>query len=148
MSQLCTATMSSHAQLAKKLKKAGFKLTPARLAVINVLESNAEHLSHNQILAEGKKIYPKLSRATVYRTMDLLVELRLMRPFYLNDPTQRFVSAEGGHHHLVCTDCDATIEFEYDTVSRLVQALSIQYKFQIHSHLLELQGLCEECSLD
>jgi hypothetical protein len=46
------------------------------MAVIDVLEANTEHLSHNQILAEGQKIHSNLSRTTVYRTMELLVELR------------------------------------------------------------------------
>ncbi|MEW5957828.1 MAG: transcriptional repressor, partial [Chloroflexota bacterium] len=81
MSQICDLT--------ERLKQAGFKLTRPRQAVIEVLESNSEHLSHNQILAEGQKIYPHLSRATVYRTMEILVELRLLRPLYLTEPTQR-----------------------------------------------------------
>lgn len=124
---------------------AGYKLTPARLAVVEVLEACSEHLSHNQILEAGQQIYPKLSRATVYRTMELLVELKLVRPVYLNDPTQRFVSASGGHHHLICTNCDTTFEFDHCTVGQLTQELSDKYHFQIHNHLLEFQGLCETC---
>ena len=116
------------------------------MAVIDVLESTAEHLSHEQILDEGQKIYSKLSRATVYRTMELLVELQLMRPLYLNDPTQRFISAEGGHHHLICTGCDTTIEFDHCTAGHLSQELSSHYNFQIHSHLLEFRGVCQDCS--
>jgi Fur family ferric uptake transcriptional regulator len=131
--------------LTEKLKASGHKLTLARLAVIEVLESEPEHLSHNQILEEGKKIYPKLSRATVYRTMDLLVELKLVRPLYLNDPIQRFVSAAGGHHHLVCTNCDATYEFDHCTVDELARELGEKYNFLIRNHLLEFQGLCEAC---
>ncbi len=132
-------------ELAQKLKKAGYKLTPARLAVIQVLEESHEHLCHSQILEEGQKIYPKLSRATVYRTMDILVEQQLMRPLYLNDPTQRFVSAAGGHHHLICTQCGATIEFDHCTVDVLAQKLAEQFDFQIHNHLLEFQGTCARC---
>lgn len=133
------------AELAHKLKKAGYKLTPARLAVIDVLESGGEHLCHNQILEAGQKIYPKLSRATVYRTMDILVELKLMRPLYLNEPTQRFVSAAGGHHHLVCTRCGQTIEFDDCTANELVDQLADRYGFQIHHHLLEFRGVCVNC---
>ncbi len=131
--------------LSQKLRNAGYKLTPARLAVVEVLENNPEHLSHGQILEEGQKLYPKLSRATVYRTMDLLVELKLVRPLYLNDPTQRFVSAAGGHHHLVCTNCNATFEFDHCTVDQLAHELASQYNFQIRNHLLEFQGLCATC---
>lgn len=137
--------MSTIYGLAQQLKSAGYKLTRPRLAVIEVLETYPEHLSHSQILIEGQKIYPKLSRATVYRTMELLVELSLLRPLYLNDPTQRFVSATGGHHHLVCTNCGTTIEFDYCSADQLTQELSTKYEFQIQSHLLEFQGVCRDC---
>ena len=137
--------MSSMCGLAKKLKAAGFKLTAPRLAIIEVLENNPEHLSHNQILAEGQQLYPKLSRATVYRTMEVLFDLGLVRPLYLNDPTQRFVSATGGHHHLVCANCGATIEFDDCTADQLAQELSARYNFLIQSHLLEFQGICQAC---
>ncbi|MCB0195010.1 MAG: transcriptional repressor [Anaerolineae bacterium] len=120
-------------------------MTPARLAVIEVLENEPEHLSHSQILEEGKKIYPKLSRATVYRTIELLVDLKLIRPLYLNDPTQRFVSASGGHHHLVCTNCNMTIEFDNCTADQLANELAQKFDFQIRNHLLEFQGLCAKC---
>ncbi|MFQ5614072.1 MAG: Fur family transcriptional regulator [Anaerolineae bacterium] len=137
--------MSKIFGLAEQLKKAGYKLTPARLAVVEVLETSPEHLNHNQILEEGKKIYPKLSRATVYRTMELLVKLKLIRPLYLNDPAQRFVSAAGGHHHLVCTNCHTIVEFDRCTVEQLAQDLAEHYRFRIRSHLLEFQGLCATC---
>ena len=138
--------MSTICDLAQQLKMAGYKLTAARLAVIEVLETHAgEHLSHNQILAEGQKIYPKLSRATVYRTVELLVALNLIRPFYLNDPTQRFVSALGGHHHLVCSGCGIILEFDHCTIDQLAQELSEKHRFRIHSHLLEFHGRCEAC---
>jgi Fur family ferric uptake transcriptional regulator len=136
----------STSDLVEKLKMSGYKLTPARLAVIEVLESDKiDHLNHNQILEEGKKIYPRLGRANVYRTMELLVELNLFRPLYLNDATQRFISASGGHHHLICANCGKTIEFDHCTVNQLADELAARYDFRICSHLLEFQGLCAAC---
>jgi Fur family ferric uptake transcriptional regulator len=137
--------MTTISGLAERLKKAGYKLTPARRAVIQVLESNHDHLSHNEILGEGQKIYSRLSRATVYRTMETLVELNLVRSIYLNDPTQRFMSAAGGHHHLICTKCDAVLEFDHCTADQLSRELAEKFNFQIRNHLLEFQGLCENC---
>jgi Fur family transcriptional regulator, ferric uptake regulator len=137
--------MSVISDLSQQLKRAGYKLTPARLAIAEVLETNPEHLSHDEILEEGKKLYPRLSRATVYRTLELLVELRLVRPIYLNEPTQRFVSAAGGHHHLVCSSCGQTFEFDHCTVQQLAQELAERFNFQIQNHLLEFQGLCRGC---
>ncbi len=137
--------MSTISNLAQKVKDAGYKLTSPRLAVIEVLETHPDHLNHNQILEIGKKICPQLSRATVYRTMELLVGLNLVRPLYLSDPTQRFISASGGHHHLVCSRCGATFEFEHCTVAQLERELSEKYNFRICSHLLEFTGVCEKC---
>lgn len=137
--------MTTISGLRERLKKAGYKLTPARRAVIEVLESNHDHLSHNEILNEGQKLYARLSRATVYRTMETLVELNLVRSIYLNDPTQRFMSAAGGHHHLICTNCDAVLEFDHCTVDQLSRELAEKFNFQVRNHLLEFQGLCENC---
>lgn len=137
--------MTTISGLAERLKKAGYKLTPARRAVIQVLESRHDHLSHNEILEAGQKIYSRLSRATVYRTMETLVELNLVRSIYLNDPTQRFMSAAGGHHHLICTKCDTVLEFDHCTVDQLSRELAEKFNFQIRNHLLEFQGLCEHC---
>ena len=139
------SAMGKISHLADRLKQAGYKLTPARLAVVEVLETYPDHLSHNEILQEGKKIYPRLSRATVYRTMELLVSLNLLRSIYMSDPTQRFMSAAGGHHHLVCTECDAVFEFDHCTVDQLAQELSEQFNFLIRNHLLEFQGVCNSC---
>jgi Fur family ferric uptake transcriptional regulator len=137
--------MSTICDLAKALKKAGYKLTAPRLAVIEVLESHPQHLSHEQILVEGRKIYPQLSRATVYRTMELLVDLNLFRPLYLSDANQRFISAFGGHHHLVCSNCGLIFEFDHCTVDQLARELAEKHQFQIRSHLLEFWGLCQTC---
>jgi Fe2+ or Zn2+ uptake regulation protein len=131
--------------LTSKLKRAGHKLTAPRMAVVQALEQGDGHLSPNEILARGRQIHPALSRATVYRTLDLLTQLGLIRPILLGDTCQRYVTAEGGHHHLVCTDCGATFEFLRCDADRLAATLSGQFQFEIHSHLLEFYGLCETC---
>lgn len=137
--------MSELTGLAARLKRAGYKLTDARLAVIEVLEREDKHLSSDEVLALGQYIYPKLSRATVYRTLDVLVELGLIRPIYLGDSRQRYVTAQGGHHHLVCVECGAAFEFKHCQADELAVQLSQQFHFEIHSHLLEFYGFCETC---
>ncbi len=127
------------------LKKAGYKLTSPRRAVIEVLKNHTEHLSHDQILAEGRKLCPNLGRATVYRTMELLVGLHLVRPLYLNDATQRFIVATGGHHHFVCIKCGTVIEFDDCIAEQIQHKFAEKYRFQIQSHLLEFWGICENC---
>jgi Fur family ferric uptake transcriptional regulator len=137
--------MSELTGLAAKLKRAGYKLTAPRIAVMQVLEQGGGHLSPNEVLSLGRRIYPALSRATVYRTLELLTNLCLVRPIFLGDTCQRYVTAEGGHHHLVCTDCGATFEFENCGADQLAATLSERFHFEIRSHLLEFYGACEKC---
>jgi Fur family ferric uptake transcriptional regulator len=134
--------------LAERLKRAGHKLTAPRQAVVQVLEQEGAHHSPNDILAQGRQIYSKLSRATVYRTLNLLTDLGLIRPIYLHDTSQRYVTAQGGHHHLVCTDCGMAFEFEHCEAEGLAATLAERFRFEIHSHLLEFYGLCHICKQD
>jgi Fur family ferric uptake transcriptional regulator len=138
--------MSELYHLADRLKEAGYKLTAPRQAVIQVLEAEGGHLSPAEVLSLGRQVYPDLSRATVYRTLDLLTELGIVRPILLGDTAQRYVSAKGGHHHLVCVDCGTTFEFERCQASQLASALAERFGFEIHSHLLEFYGRCRTCS--
>ena len=113
--------------------------------MLHAVMGTHEHFDVERILVELGQAGHRVGRATVYRTMDILVELKLVRPLYLNGPTQRFVSALGGHHHLVCTHCGQTIEFTECVTGALARRLADQYNFQIHSHLLEFHGLCDTC---
>jgi Fur family ferric uptake transcriptional regulator len=131
--------------LAEHLKQAGHKLTRPRLAVLEVLKTHPEHLNHSQILEAGKKICPQLSRATVYRTMELLVTLNLARPLYLNDSTPHFMVVTSGHHHMICSACGLVLEFDQCLSRQIVQAVAEQYQFLVQSHLLEFYGLCQDC---
>lgn len=131
--------------LSTKLKRAGYKLTAPRRIVVQVLENEGEHLSSKEVLELGRQTYPTLSRATVYRTLELLTELGLVRPILLGDTSQRYVASEGGHHHLVCSDCGAVLDFDRCGVDRLADSLAEQYGFRIRSHLLEFYGTCQEC---
>ncbi len=133
--------------LSDALKRAGYKLTAPRKAIVEVLEREGEHLSSSEVLALGRQIYPLLSRATVYRTLELLTTLGLIRPILLRDSAQRYVTGEGGHHHLLCRECGAVFEFERCGADQLAAELAQRFEFQIHGHLLEFYGICRECQV-
>ena len=137
--------MPAPRDLSARLKRAGYKLTAPRAAVTRVLENAHGHLSPGDVLALGRQTYPGLSRASVYRTLDLLTGLGLIRPILLGDTSQRYVANEGGHHHLVCGVCGAVFEFDRCGLDRLAVTLAEEYGFEIHSHLLEFYGTCQAC---
>lgn len=132
-------------RFARTVQTAGFKLTPPRQAVLTALESGDDHMTPAEVLARAQAIYPSLGRATVYRTLELLTNLGIVRPIFLGERGLCLTLAEGGHHHLICSDCGAVIEFEECPVAELEQELAQRLKFQIRGHLLEFYGLCAQC---
>jgi len=135
-------------QMAKRLQEAGYRLTAPRLAVLQVLGMKGEDLSPAEVLKRGRVIYPDLSRATVYRTLELLTEMGMLRPVYLGERGSHLACVAEGHHHLLCLDCGRTIHFDDCVLSELEHTLAQRLGFQIKSHLLEFYGLCEHCQRD
>ncbi|MGQ9555205.1 MAG: Fur family transcriptional regulator [Anaerolineae bacterium] len=133
-------------KLSDRLRRAGYKLTPPRLAVLEILEAEGRHLSPAEVLDRGRAIYPALSRATVYRTLELLIELGVLRPIYLGERGSRVARIEGGHQHLVCLDCGSVIHLDESVSDELEEILSKRLGYQVSSYLLELYGACPTCS--
>jgi Fe2+ or Zn2+ uptake regulation protein len=129
----------------ERLRRAGCKITPARRAVLKIFEAEHAHLSPEDVLKRGRRIYPALGRATVYRTLDLLTGLGVLRPIYLGDSRPCFTRIAEGHHHLVCSRCERVTEFDGRGVKEIARRLSRKLDFDVQSHLLEFYGLCGKC---
>ncbi|MCB9143118.1 MAG: transcriptional repressor [Anaerolineales bacterium] len=129
----------------ERMQLAGYKLTPPRLAVLQVLDETDDHLSRAQILERVQAVQPAIGRATVYRTLELLIRLGVVRPIYLGEQNVCFTRADRGHHHLICSECGQVVEFDECTVGQLQETLAQRLNFDIRGHLLEFYGLCERC---
>ena len=132
-------------ELVQRLRAAGYKITPPRRAVIEVVLGKGEHLNPNEILQRAQDIYPQTGRATVYRTLELLTALGIVRPIYVGEHGPLYIRAEGGHHHLVCSRCGAVTDFDQCVADTMERELEARFDFQIRSHLLEFYGLCARC---
>lgn len=131
--------------LQERLRAAGYKLTPSRLAVLQVIEGEHDHLNPMEILDEARAIHPSIGRATVYRTLELLTQLGIVRPIYVGEAGPLYIRARGGHHHMVCSRCGRIIEFEECVAGEMIEELRDRYGFEVSSHLLEFYGFCREC---
>lgn len=131
--------------LVERLRSAGYKITPPRLAVLEVIVQEGEHLNPNEILDRAQALHPGLGRATVYRTLEVLTQLCIVRPIYVGESGPMYIRAEGGHHHLVCSTCGRIIDFDQCVAEEMVHELRQRFDFEITSHLLEFYGLCAEC---
>jgi len=127
----------------KQLRKAGYRLTKPRKQVLEVLTFYPQSVT--DIVTLLKKKQAKVDRATVYRTLQVLVELGVVGKTKFNDQTTMFeLLSDDHHHHLVCTDCGAVEDICLDE-TLLINQVNKQTKFKVKSHTLEFFGLCTHC---
>jgi Fur family ferric uptake transcriptional regulator len=130
---------------ARALAASGLRLTRPRLAVLEALAGAHSHLTAEEVLARGRERHGALSRPTVYRTLELLASMNLIRPVWQSDGRARYVVVADGHHHLVCTGCGAVQEVPGAQLVRLKGDIREQYSFRVTGHLLEIYGECSKC---
>lgn len=137
--------------LERALQARGYRLTAARRAILNALATAGDHPTADELAAAvasaaRESATPGVGRMTVYRTLDLLSELGLLRPVYQGTGAAHYVLLlDGHHHHLVCSRCRRVIEFDDCALADLAEAVGRKYGFAVEGHLLEFYGRCAEC---
>lgn len=142
--------MISYDELKEKLKKRGYKLTPQRKAIFDVIvNSVGEHLSTEDIYDSVKKTCSDIGLATVYRTLILFDEIDVVSKLILEDSCVRYelnVENDGHyHHHLICSGCGKVIEVEGDYLEELERKIEKEFDFNIVDHRLKFFGICSDC---
>lgn len=122
----------------RKIRGRGYKATPQRLAVLATVAAG-RHQSIEGIRARC----PEVGMVTVYRTLDLLLGLGLVRRLDLGGGP-RYELAEDHHHHLVCEGCGEITEFERCPVD-LQDLPLVGGDFEVRAHSLEVYGTCAAC---
>src|SRR6266849_968741 len=128
------------------LRKRGYRLTPQRYMILSVIQEAEQHLNIEQILERVQKRNPYVSLSTIYRTLELLRELGLVRENNLPGEQPHYEAAEGqAHHHLVCRHCRAIIHLDESLLGNLNEQLQEQYSY--HGLTLDLvaAGYCDNC---
>lgn len=126
----------------------GLKLTRQRQAVVNEIFSDNGHFEAEELVERLKRQSPRVSRATVYRTLELLQECQLVEKldFGTHRSFYERVSPDGHHDHLICTRCGNVIEFHNDRLEALQQEICGNFDFRESYHSLRIFGLCSKCS--
>ena len=139
--------MSESNPYIESLKRAGYRLTQARLTVLGVLEAERGHITSADVLAKVERINPSIGRASVFRTLDLFTQLGLIRPTYVDTSlTPTYVMMhDGHHHHVICSGCKRFFEFDDCGLEALTRNLEQTLDLQISGHLLEFYGICAAC---
>jgi len=132
--------------LSDTLRRNGYRLTAARRAILLALVDSGGHITADGLVDIVRRESQTIGRMTVYRTLDLLSQLGLIRAVYQGTGAAHYVLMEDGHHHhLACTGCGLVIEVEECVVDSLAQRVDSRFNFQVEGHFLEIYGKCERC---
>ncbi|MBN1284729.1 MAG: transcriptional repressor [Anaerolineae bacterium] len=129
------------------LRANNYKLTRARRALIHALAGASKPLTINGLHARAKEIDPKIGLVTVYRTLELLSELDLVRSVHLADECHGYAVSTPGHtHHLICRACHALVEIDGCNLGAFLKEVEQRTGYRITGHWLEFEGLCPKCA--
>jgi len=140
---LTYTNMKKKKEILNSLKQQGFRFSPIREAILELMLKSNKPLSCRQI-QEYLKL--KANKTTFYRELEFLKDKKIIEEFKLDDGIRRYEASSKHHHHAVCVKCRRVecVELNKDLDSQERQ-IEKNNKFKIISHSLEFYGLCQKC---
>ena len=127
------------------LRDRGFKVTPQRLAIYDILAKTKAHPSAEMIFSELQPLYPTMSLATVYKTIDILNEIGLVQILNVGEDSFRYDAETDNHPHVRCLDCNRVDDLHGADVSAFVDTVSSSTSYQLTGQQFYFFGICPEC---
>lgn len=132
--------------LKASLRAAGRRVTAPRLLLVELIAAQEHHVDAHELHRLAQARDPRLSLATVYRTLALLRELGLVDELHLGEEHHHYeIRPADTHHHLVCAVCGRVIEFVTPLADALRAAVAQEHDFEITEARLDLVGTCASC---
>lgn len=127
------------------LREKGYRLTPQRELILAAVDELG-HATPDEVLARVQQQASTINASTVYRTLEVLEELGLIRHAHLSDRAPTYHSARGHvHFHLVCRDCRKVISVDAEEAAPFVESLTTRYAFTPDLGHLTVFGRCDDC---
>jgi len=129
------------------LKKRDLKNTSERFLILDQIIKMQKHFEADSLLVQLKIKNKKISRATIYRTLELLVDSGLVKKNNFNAPHAFYEPVSGltRHDHFVCQDCGKIIEFYDDTITKIQRNLQVIHGLEVLNYTYNLSGHCAAC---
>lgn len=130
------------------LRKRGLKYTAERQAILEGVMRNEQHFEAEQLLFELRSGGRRVAKATIYRTLPLLVSCGIIKQVQFGDKWARYEHTFGhaSHDHMVCSHCGRIIEFDDSEVAGLAERLGQKHQFRANSHRFQITGTCADCA--
>jgi len=139
--------MSEETKFIEYLRKTGLKVTRERREILREVFNSHHHFDADELALRLKERSASVSRATVYRTLTLLVNSKMVRKMELGDgrATYEHVLGHPHHDHLICVECNRIIEFHHPDIEALQEEICKEFGFRMKSHSQQIYGICKEC---
>jgi Fur family transcriptional regulator, ferric uptake regulator len=138
--------MVATATILDALETAGYRLTTPRRALAALIAAKASHFTAEELVGEARRERLGVTRATAFRSLDVLTELGLVERLDLPSGGHAFVACEPEHHHhIVCSSCGRSTEVDDNGLEAVAAAIERQSGYRVDTHRLELFGLCPGC---
>ena len=129
------------------LRSVGLKQTGQRNTILRTFLETREHLSTDELHRLVKKKDPRIGFTTVYRTLKLLSESGLASEVAFHDGIARYEHQyqRRSHHHMVCTECGASVVFFSPEVGEIEQEIGRKHHYLTTRHTFQIYGVCANC---
>ncbi|MFN8597208.1 MAG: transcriptional repressor [Anaerolineae bacterium] len=136
---------ASPIDFADQLRAQGYRLTPQRQMILDAVHRAGDHVTPDQVYETVHRQNPAISRATIYRTLDFLCEIRLVVAMRWGGQTYYEIAGETPHHHVICRTCGAVEELNIQLVEAFVESVWRKQRFEIDMNHMTVFGLCKQC---
>jgi Fur family ferric uptake transcriptional regulator len=137
----------SISELKLALRQRGLRMTPQRQLILDAVAEMHGHVSADQVYQQVVRQFPDVNISTVYRTLEVLEELGVVRHTHFHDGVAQYERTDAArHHHMVCSRCGADAELDLEVLQPLAEELKRRYGFEADLAHSALVGLCRGCA--
>ncbi len=132
--------------IGKKLRDAGYRLTVQRQLILDAICGLGGHVTPEMVYTAVSATTPTINQATIYRTLQFLAQVGVLTVTQLRNGRSGYeIATDDAHHHLVCRNCQTSIELSQTAVSDLYAQVLKEHEFTIDMNHISFFGLCKQC---
>lgn len=129
----------------QKLRAEGYRVTPQRTVILQILSDSGGHLTPVEIFQSAKRMLPGMTEATVYRTLNFLSQHGFVLAAHIGNGQLVYEITGRAHHHLICRACGHTHEIDHQLLKALYEQFQEKTGYQIDTLHVTFFGLCLGC---
>lgn len=131
--------------ISDSIRKVGLRATPARVAVINIMENTSKPLDINELIQLLKQQNVDSDQATIYRIIENFYKKGVISRLQFQKNKFYYEMSREEHHHVICTNCSAIEDISNCAIDSVEKQIEKTKGFKVSSHSLEFFGLCKNC---